>query len=521
MKRFKRASLFVFLLLFASVSWGQTGSGAKNNKTEVNTQAAPIVNLRQKNPNRELYIGEVAELILTVDAAPNLSLNIPSRLDLGFRFQVKGEVVKNKKEVMDSGKVRHSWKIPVTSFVTDRLLDKKNERIMSRLKRRRADLNEIKTLKTEAKINGKDTSHFTTQIKKISQRIATDKKELNNLKSKYLLKPIPISFKNKEEEMGVVHSHEPGKGPRMIISSKLANEPDPKLKEPASEENIEAGGPFWDPYSIKAENTTLKQIIYAVLITLLVLAILLPLGLYLWKKRKTRPVEIKPRPAHEIAREKLNKLKSRGIPTVEECKMFAFDLSEIMREYFGNRYGFFSLEMTTTELLEKLETLEYLNLSSLEYTEFFNDLDLIKFAKVPLSPEDFSHYLDKGFEFIEKTWRLTPEEKAALNLDFENENNEDEKVQQKINDSVNDNNPEKSKSTELQTKQESKESPAAEETDTELKMKFNQDKSDPNTEQRVESENSQTTKHKTDNSDQDEKSSDNEPASDRDPWEPG
>jgi hypothetical protein len=522
LKRFKRAT-FVFLLLFASVSWGQTGSGAKNNKTEVDAQAAPIVNLRQQNPNRELYIGEVAQLILNADAAPDLTLNIPSRLDLGFRFQVKGEVVKNNNEVMDSGKVRHTWKIPFTSFVTDRLLDKKNERIISRLKRRQADLNEVKTLKTEAKIEGKDTSPFDTQIQKISERIATDQRELENLKSKYLLKPVPISFKNKDGEMGVVRSHEPGKGPRIIISSKLANEPDPKLKEPASEENIEAGGPFWNPYSIETENTTLKKIIYAVLITLLVLAVLLPLGLYLWKKRKAKPVNLKPRPAHEIAREKLNKLKSRGIPTVEECKFFAFELSEILREYFGNRYGFFSLEMTTTELLEKLKTLEYLNLSSLEYTEFFNDLDLIKFAKVPLSPEDFSHYLDKGFEFIDKTWQLTPEEKTALNLDSENEqveNNDQDKVQVKLEDAK-DNTPEDTESTADQTKQESKQNLVSEDTDTELKMKFNQDKPDPNAQQKPETDKSKAQEQKAETPILDEKISDDETASDRDPWEPG
>ncbi|MBU1238278.1 hypothetical protein KJ865_01100, partial [Myxococcota bacterium] len=122
------------------------------------------------------------------------------------------------------------------------------------------------------------------------------------------------------------------------------------------------------------------------------------------KRRREAPPP-PPKPAHETAFTRLDALKSRGLPEDEETKDFAFELSEIMREYCGNRYHFYSLEMTTTELLQKLSEMHPAGLPFDALSEYFDTLDLVKFAKMPLQPAEFPPELEKGYEFVRETMK--------------------------------------------------------------------------------------------------------------------
>ena len=61
-----------------------------------------------------------------------------------------------------------------------------------------------------------------------------------------------------------------------------------------------------------------------------------------------------PRPAHEIALERLDRLGAYGFLENADNRPFYFAVSEIIRDYLGGRFGFDSLELTTDELMEEL-----------------------------------------------------------------------------------------------------------------------------------------------------------------------
>jgi len=60
------------------------------------------------------------------------------------------------------------------------------------------------------------------------------------------------------------------------------------------------------------------------------------------------------RPPHEVALERLRALRARGGFAIDHYQPFHFEVAEVVRAYLGARYGFDSLELTTTELLDEL-----------------------------------------------------------------------------------------------------------------------------------------------------------------------
>ncbi|HEX4461481.1 MAG TPA: hypothetical protein VIA18_26050 [Polyangia bacterium] len=88
------------------------------------------------------------------------------------------------------------------------------------------------------------------------------------------------------------------------------------------------------------------------------------------------------RPPEEVAMERLNALRAAGHFAVDGYRPFYFARAEIVRVYLGARYGFDSIELTTTELLEELtRRAPHLTTEGAEVPRFMADTDLVKFAK--------------------------------------------------------------------------------------------------------------------------------------------
>jgi hypothetical protein len=108
-----------------------------------------------------------------------------------------------------------------------------------------------------------------------------------------------------------------------------------------------------------------------------------------------------PRPAHLIAFEKLGAVR---LPTTEaELKLFYELVSHIVREYYGNRYGFLALDMTTTEVLRTLRPLRAPGLVLSEVESFLSEGDLVKFAKFVPGSDEPGRYLGEARRLIEAT----------------------------------------------------------------------------------------------------------------------
>lgn len=113
-----------------------------------------------------------------------------------------------------------------------------------------------------------------------------------------------------------------------------------------------------------------------------------------------------PRPPEEVALEKLQALRDAGLPEAGAKKVWYIELSEIMREYIGGRYGFDGLESTTEEIIVTMRGKKTAGLTQAELFRFLNDCDMVKFAKyVPDGSEDETA-LSEAFRIVQVT---TPE----------------------------------------------------------------------------------------------------------------
>jgi hypothetical protein len=120
-----------------------------------------------------------------------------------------------------------------------------------------------------------------------------------------------------------------------------------------------------------------------------------------------------PRPPEEVALEKLAALSGAGMPDAERKKAWYIELSEIMREYVGGRYGFDGLESTTEEIVHFMRGKKTAGLTQAELFRFLNDCDLVKFAKYAPSMAEDETALSEAFRIVRVTTPDKPTMKPA------------------------------------------------------------------------------------------------------------
>ena len=111
-----------------------------------------------------------------------------------------------------------------------------------------------------------------------------------------------------------------------------------------------------------------------------------------------------PRPAHEIALERLDRLGAYGFLENADNRPFYFAVSEVIRDYLGGRYGFDSLELTTDELLRRAPTPCGARAGVLgEIEGWLSACDLVKFAKISPSAAEARGALESAIRIVEAT----------------------------------------------------------------------------------------------------------------------
>jgi hypothetical protein len=110
-----------------------------------------------------------------------------------------------------------------------------------------------------------------------------------------------------------------------------------------------------------------------------------------------------PRPAHEIALERLDRLGSYGFLEDADNRPFYFAVSEVIREYLGARYGFDSLELTTDELAAELRKHAGRELVLSEVEGWLSACDLVKFAKISPSASEARGTLETAIRIVTST----------------------------------------------------------------------------------------------------------------------
>jgi len=177
------------------------------------------------------------------------------------------------------------------------------------------------------------------------------------------------------------------------VKSLIANEPEPKLKPDAGPGERVFEKDYTPLYVLGAIGCAGAL----VLLTLL--------GRWIWSKRRKRPgpPPPPPRPAEEIAIEKLEALKASAHLAEGRTKLFHILLSEAIREYLGNRYGFDSLERSTEELLVELRRRRLDRALFNRMLDFLSETDLVKFAKYVPDVAESARLLDEAFALVHDT----------------------------------------------------------------------------------------------------------------------
>jgi hypothetical protein len=134
-------------------------------------------------------------------------------------------------------------------------------------------------------------------------------------------------------------------------------------------------------------------------------------GWYAWRVlRRRRPDEAaaaRVLPPDEAALERLRALAASGALDDDDRRPVYFQLTEILREYLGRRFGFDAPEQTTEELVASLsrhaapETVDALG-------AWLRACDLVKFARVPAARDDAERALADAVSLVERTRPAPP-----------------------------------------------------------------------------------------------------------------
>lgn len=155
---------------------------------------------------------------------------------------------------------------------------------------------------------------------------------------------------------------------------------------------------------------------YVALACVLLFVPLLLLLVYLVKRiRDNKPiirkVKVEPKlPPHQLAMQEIERIKNEKIWQKGQSKEYYTELTDALRTYIKERFGFNALEMTSSEIIERL--LEVKDKEAIaDLRELFQTADLVKFAKHnPLMNENDANLVN-AIDFINGT-REQEEENA-------------------------------------------------------------------------------------------------------------
>ncbi len=175
---------------------------------------------------------------------------------------------------------------------------------------------------------------------------------------------------------------------------------------------------FYGPKSIQANPFLWSEWRGVLLISALTM-VLYGVMVVLWMRLKSkkplvlRVRKIKHVPPHQRALNAIDEIKKDG-GAVEE-KEYYTRLTEALRRYIEERYGFNAMEMTSAEIIDRLKATDDTEKLT-ELTELFLTADLVKFAKYSVGMSENDRNLLSAIDFINTNKReitLPPEEEVA------------------------------------------------------------------------------------------------------------
>ena len=110
---------------------------------------------------------------------------------------------------------------------------------------------------------------------------------------------------------------------------------------------------------------------------------------------------------HQKAMKAIEEIKAEKMVNAENPKEYYTKLTDTLRRYIEERYGFSAMEMTSTEIIEQLTRKGDQTMLD-ELRQLFQTADLVKFAKYSTLINENDANLVNAIDFINKTKLETP-----------------------------------------------------------------------------------------------------------------
>ena len=159
---------------------------------------------------------------------------------------------------------------------------------------------------------------------------------------------------------------------------------------------------------IKAPKRIPLNWVLIIAIVLLILALVIGgfFGYKYYKKKHGTEEISKPKiiiPPHKVALKRLHELEEKKLWQQGAVKEYHSELTGIIRDYFEERFGFNSLEMTTKETVENLKDSGVSTEVIVTTEKFLDNADMVKFAKFEPMPTVNEAMLQEAYDIIDST----------------------------------------------------------------------------------------------------------------------
>lgn len=218
-------------------------------------------------------------------------------------------------------------------------------------------------------------NQYITPGVEVTESLKTDTSTLENNKMQYSKSYVLTSF---DEKLYYIPSQ------KIIVDGKVYHSKGLALKVLTVPVDTVHADKFFPPKDVQ-DNPFLWSEWIASLIYSAVFVILTLLALYIYFRLKhKKPIIskvkiIKRIPPHQKALNEIEKLKMEKATVSDDQKEYYTKLTMILRQYIAERFHFDAMEMTSSEIIERLkgEDMEAIN----EISSLFRTADLVKFAK--------------------------------------------------------------------------------------------------------------------------------------------
>ena len=148
---------------------------------------------------------------------------------------------------------------------------------------------------------------------------------------------------------------------------------------------------------------------WVLLYWVLAVIIILIVCLVMIRRRKSDPEYVRKDPAHIVALRQLDSYRGSSLWAPEKQKAFYSGVTDTLRAYMAERFGFGAMEMTTAEIFDEMKDKDAPEKVVGEVKELFERADFVKFAKYVASDDENAAALPVAVRFVTETYQAEVE----------------------------------------------------------------------------------------------------------------